>query len=107
MIAQVTDCAESIGAVRIRSPLSSRSRLKVLTAAMLPRGTSLWRSSETLQRARDRLGPELDCRRRHALVGGVDDLEDRKFLRKSHRHEAVRLDAELREEAAVRHAALE
>src|SRR2546430_14621203 len=36
MIAQVTDCAESIGAVRMRSPLSSRSRLKAPTAlAML------------------------------------------------------------------------
>src|SRR5712691_9919 len=36
MIAQVTDCAESSGAVRMRSPLSRRSRLKVLTAlAML------------------------------------------------------------------------
>ena len=37
MIAQVTDWAESIGAVRMRSPLSRRSRLKVLTPAMLPR----------------------------------------------------------------------
>src|SRR5437660_7294060 len=38
MIAQVTDCAESIGAVRMRSPLSRRSRLKALTAlAMLSR----------------------------------------------------------------------
>src|SRR2546425_6574772 len=38
MIAQVTDCAESIGAVRMRSPLWSRSRLKALTAlAMLSR----------------------------------------------------------------------
>src|SRR5580765_363864 len=107
MIAHVTDWAESIGAVRIRSPLSSRSSLKVLTVAMLPRGTSLRRSSETLQRARDRLGPELDCRRRHAFVGGVDDFEDWKFLWQPHRHEAVRLDAELREEAAVCHAALE
>src|SRR6478752_9889603 len=36
MIAQVTDCAESIGAVRMRSPLSRRSSWKVLTAqAML------------------------------------------------------------------------
>src|SRR6267378_4713203 len=36
MIAHVTDWAESIGAVRMRSPLSSRSRLKALTAlAML------------------------------------------------------------------------
>src|SRR2546426_4749038 len=38
MIAQVTDWAESIGAVRMRSPLSRRSRLNVLTVpAMLPR----------------------------------------------------------------------
>src|SRR5437763_8416759 len=37
MIAHVTDWAESIGAVRMRSPLSSRSRLKALKAeAMLP-----------------------------------------------------------------------
>src|SRR6266566_549533 len=35
MIAQVTDWADSIGAVRMRSPLSSRSRRKVLTAPML------------------------------------------------------------------------
>src|SRR5512133_3004583 len=38
MIAQVTDCAESIGAVRMRIPLSRRSRLKAVTIpAMLPR----------------------------------------------------------------------
>src|SRR3954454_19899644 len=37
MIAQVTDCAESIGAVRMRRPLSRRSSWKELTArAMLP-----------------------------------------------------------------------
>src|SRR5204862_838223 len=35
MIAHVTDWADSIGAVRMRRPLSSRSRLKVLTASML------------------------------------------------------------------------
>src|SRR2546423_11385659 len=38
MIAHVTDCADSIGAVRMRRPLSRRSSWYVLTAlAMLPR----------------------------------------------------------------------
>src|SRR5690242_13739827 len=42
MIAQVTDCADSIGAVRMRSPLSRRSSWKVLTTqAMLPRPVGL------------------------------------------------------------------
>src|SRR6266550_5025227 len=42
MIAQVTDCADSIGAVRMRRPLSRRSSWKVLTArAMLPRPVGL------------------------------------------------------------------
>src|SRR5947207_7666859 len=44
MIAQVTDCADSIGAVRMRSPLSRRSSWKVLTTpAMLPRPVCLAR----------------------------------------------------------------
>src|SRR5919204_4040867 len=35
MIAHVTDCADSIGAVSTRSPLSSVSRWKVVMGAML------------------------------------------------------------------------
>src|SRR6266704_2106427 len=70
MIAQVTDCAESIGAVRMRSPLSRRSRLKVLTApAMLPGAILL-----AVDKA-DRLPLAVDC---GALVvdqaGGEPDL---------------------------------
>src|ERR687886_533312 len=37
MIAHVTDCADSIGAVRMRSPLSRRSRWKLTADAMLAR----------------------------------------------------------------------
>src|SRR5713101_8464754 len=37
MIAQVTDWADSIGAVRMRRPFGKRSRRKVLMRPMLPR----------------------------------------------------------------------
>jgi hypothetical protein len=49
MIAHVTDWADSIGAVRMRSPLSSRSRPKVLTAPMLSTGERLSRASLSLE----------------------------------------------------------
>jgi len=78
MIAQVTDCAESIGAVRIRSPLSSRSRLKVLTAAMLPRGNipaAFLRNAATRGRpppSRTRWPPQARARRRRGRPRGPE-----------------------------------
>src|SRR6266576_6485867 len=74
MIAQVTDWAESIGAVRMRSPLSRRSRSKALTAlAMLPRAILL-----AVDEA-NRLPLAVDC---GALVvdeaGGQPDLLHRR-----------------------------
>src|SRR5215510_5226199 len=99
MIAHVTDWADSIGAVRMRRPLSRRSSWKVLTApAMLPKA---------LQRAEDRLGAELDRLGGHALVGSVDQRHEAEVAGQLERQEAVILDPELGEEAGVGDAGLQ
>src|SRR5204863_4571778 len=88
MIAQVTDWAESIGAVRMRSPLSRRSRLKALTAeAMLPSQIRSTAGSFRLSRRKD-LAAGLVTRGTRSIASVEDKLVT--DAERAHDHPPVR-----------------